>query len=223
MNQIFEKMNSAAQKCENDCQDLNLNCIVACGGDAGCISECTRDFTYCLDRCPCYQNCYSGCPCSYETEYCRDPCHAANEDHYKQCRDQQRVQLLLCQEDCGLFNPACEHECVESYEEDLTNCPCGEKCSNGCPCPSSSSYDCTVPITSAPSTISTATAPPNVDIVTGQLNTSGPTLNGDCYMNKWTPPTASRASYYHDRVAHYYYGSVSNIFQATYGVFYTFN
>lgn len=73
----------AAQECENDCQDVNLNCIVACGGDAGCISECTRDFTYCLDRCPCYQNCYNGCPCSYETDYCRDPCHAANEDHYK--------------------------------------------------------------------------------------------------------------------------------------------
>ena len=73
----------AAQECENDCQDINLTCIVACGGDAGCISECTRDFTYCLDRCPCYQNCYNGCPCSYETEYCRDPCHAENEDHYK--------------------------------------------------------------------------------------------------------------------------------------------
>ena len=131
--------------------------------------------------------------------------------YYKQCRDQQRVQLLLCQEDCGLFNPACEHECVEDYEDNLTNCPCGEKCSDGCPCPSTSNYDCTVPITSAPSTISTATAPPNVDIVTGQLTLSGAQLDGDCYLNKWTPPNASRASYYHDRIAHYYYGSVSHI------------
>ena len=134
----------------------------------------------------------------------------------KQCRDQQRVQFLLCQEDCGLFNPACEHECFENYEDNLTNCPCGEKCSDGCPCPSTSSYDCTVPITSAPSTISTATAPPNVDIVTGQLTTSGPQLNGDCYLNKWTPPNASKATGYQDRVAHYYYGSVSHIYDAIY-------
>ena len=133
----------------------------------------------------------------------RNPCYDENEDHYHHCRNQQRVQLLLCQEDCGAFNPICEHECYETYEDNLTNCPCGEKCSNGCPCPSISTYDCY-----------DDDDLPNVDIVPGLLKYEGPDLNGDCYLNRWNAPSvdsSTKDTVYHDYIAHYYRGPYASI------------
>ena len=31
-----------------------------------CMRQCSRDFGVCSDNCPCYTNCYNGCPCTYE-------------------------------------------------------------------------------------------------------------------------------------------------------------
>ena len=67
---------------------------------------------------------------------------------------------------------------VVSYSDNLTNCPCGEKFSDGCPCPSTSTYDCDVPIT----------PPPGVDFVSGNLSINYPQLNGDCYTYTWDAP-----------------------------------
>ena len=33
-----------------------------------CMRQCSRDFGVCSDDCPCYANCYNGCPCSYERQ-----------------------------------------------------------------------------------------------------------------------------------------------------------
>ena len=62
---------------------------------------------------------------------------------------------------------------VSSYSDNLTNCPCAEKCPDGCPCPNISTYDCDVPIT----------PPPDVNYVSGNLSINYPQLNGDCYTN----------------------------------------
>ena len=85
----------------------------------------------------------------------------------------------------------------------MTNCPCGEKCSNGCPCPSTSSYEC-----------NDGDSSPNVNIGPGQLTYTGPELNGDCYLNRWNPPSvdsSTKGTTYQDHIAHYYRGSYASI------------
>ena len=123
---------------------------------------------------------------------------------------------MICQEDCGLFNPICEDECYEIYQDNLTNCPCSEKCYDGCPCPSTSTYDCSVPITSAPSTLTTQTVPPNVDIAPGQLSINYPQIHGECYSYLWDPPSpgsnTTRINTSHNYITHYIYGKVSEHF-----------
>ena len=105
---------------------------------------------------------------------------------------------------------------LESYVENLTNCPCGEKCFDGCPCPSISTYDCNVPITSVPSTFTTATPPQNVDIVPGDLVINYPELDADCFYNRWDRPTPEnplrdplRGTTRPDYVTHYEHRGVS--------------
>lgn len=46
------------------------DCIFYCKLDTTCISECNRDHVTQLEKCPCYDQCYTGCPCEYESEYC---------------------------------------------------------------------------------------------------------------------------------------------------------
>ena len=61
----------AAEWCNSDCQNSQLQCIVDCANDTACVSTCNRDFLTCQSDCPCYDNCYDGCPCESETQYCR--------------------------------------------------------------------------------------------------------------------------------------------------------
>ena len=67
---------------------------------------------------------------------------------------------------------------VVSYSDNLTNCPCDEKCPDGCPCPNTSTYDCDVPITPSP----------DVNFVSGDLSINYPQLTGDCYTYTWQAP-----------------------------------
>ena len=62
---------NGADACDADCQTAQVDCIVACGGDAGCSSGCSRDFITCQDACPCYGSCFDGCPCTEsDPKYC---------------------------------------------------------------------------------------------------------------------------------------------------------
>ena len=51
---------------------------------------------------------------------------------------------------CEPSDTNCVSQCSREYQQNLTKCPCQEKCPNGCPCPE---YDC--PITT---TVSTTTS-----------------------------------------------------------------
>ena len=48
----------AAEKCEIDCETINLECLVTCDSDTSCLSQCSREFLTCVDNCPCFTNCY---------------------------------------------------------------------------------------------------------------------------------------------------------------------
>ena len=75
---------NGADACDGDCQQVQIDCIVACEGDAGCSSGCSRDFISCQDSCPCYGSCFDGCPCSAS-----DPKYCAMDDVSK------NIELLI--------------------------------------------------------------------------------------------------------------------------------
>ena len=50
-------------ECENDANQDYFDCIIGCGGDNSCMSECTRIYNEQLSHCPCYADCPNGCPC----------------------------------------------------------------------------------------------------------------------------------------------------------------
>ena len=48
-------------------------CVIECGEDISCISDCTRADFECLAPCPCHDDCFDGCPCENGSDYCL-PC-----------------------------------------------------------------------------------------------------------------------------------------------------
>jgi len=66
-----------ARICESNCQATNLECITSCdAGDQICVSDCNRAFVQCEENCPCFKNCYNGCPCEGDSghDYCENRC-----------------------------------------------------------------------------------------------------------------------------------------------------
>ena len=87
-----------------------------------------------LDVCPCYTQCYEGCPCSFESEYCNLSCQELHEEAFDDCSNLARAELLACLTVCPPFDLQCEHQCNVIFEEQLAKCPCMEQCADGCPC-----------------------------------------------------------------------------------------
>jgi len=190
-----------AIECEDACQDVNFKCIINCNGDGQCVSACTRTFTNCLDNCPCHINCYEGCPCPNDNDFCVIHCHDKFKDEYDVCHNDLRAQLFKCEDDCGPFNPECEHQCFVNYENQMKNCPCMDNCPEGCPCPA---FDCgggttpTAPGSTTTATTSAATTTPSPvfgNFTNGVLVTQGKWMNGDCYENQWNRNQGLRAVY----------------------------
>lgn len=88
------KSTTAAKLCNDECTNKQIECIISCSHDTPCITDCNReqvkgwryyiknDLTLiliafdpwkvtCQNQCPCYDECFDGCPCEYESEYCR--------------------------------------------------------------------------------------------------------------------------------------------------------
>jgi len=64
---------SLLEECSQDCQILSTECSIKCNESAEialCISDCNREYSNCLNFCPCNSECYEGCPCDYENQYC---------------------------------------------------------------------------------------------------------------------------------------------------------
>ena len=51
-------------------RELKKECVIECGEDISCISECTRADFECLAPCPCHDDCFDGCPCENDSEFC---------------------------------------------------------------------------------------------------------------------------------------------------------
>ena len=98
-----------------------------CYGDSSCAQSCTRTFMNCIDNCPCHANCYDGCPCE-NSNFCESRCHDKFLDEYSSCQNGLRRILIHCEEECGAFNPDCEHQCFEEYESSMEDCPCMDNC-----------------------------------------------------------------------------------------------
>ena len=59
---------NVAENCEFACGADLGDCIITCGSnDQECRTVCNRDYSYCLDKCPCYTKCPLGC------DWCANP------------------------------------------------------------------------------------------------------------------------------------------------------
>ena len=58
--------------------------------DPVCLSSCSRDFVSCTSDCPCNENCFDGCPCSFQNEYC-----SSNEVHFLIFNPNRRKQIKV--------------------------------------------------------------------------------------------------------------------------------
>ena len=106
--------------------------------------------------CPCHANCFNGCPCTYESDFCvgvYDTCLQDNHDENEVCRNWAQQRWNQCLNDCEPFDAGCENICTNSFEVDIASCPCNQKCMDGCPC--QGSYECgTILTTTSPTTTS---------------------------------------------------------------------
>ena len=82
-----------------------------------------------LDKCPCYTDCYDGCPCDeYESEYCSLSCQELNQDQFISCSDLAQESLFKCLAKCEPFDTDCEHKCSIDFDARLATCPCMDNC-----------------------------------------------------------------------------------------------
>ena len=85
------------------------------------ITNLIREYLKCENNCPCYDNCYDGCPCSYETEYCEipDECKVdeTNTAEFGKCDQFNRSQFLYCTDNCEIYDTDCFHDCSVNFEE----------------------------------------------------------------------------------------------------------
>lgn len=129
-------------QCKNDCDFANGYCEFECG----------EELIECINACPCYQNCPSGCSeCESDFCPCTDP--ESNVD-YVECSTLAYNQFVTCIGACGPESPACYDKCNNEYVRQLNQCPCRDGCPLGCPC---EEYQCTSTTTTTMS-ITTTTA-----------------------------------------------------------------
>ena len=115
-------------KCKNNCRSELLNCIVDCGDNSDCSSQCSRDQIICDNDCPCMSGgpCYDGCDgCNHEVCRCED--FELNSD-YLECRQNVMNNNLDCLILCGdMDSPEvteCENNCILILKDEYAKCPC---------------------------------------------------------------------------------------------------
>ena len=91
---IFADLNSSDENAAVDCLNYNLGvfneCIIGCNGKT-CEFECGQTLFEEMKKCPCYEDCPSGCSgCSSAFCKCSDP---TTDPEYVEC--QERVIVLF--------------------------------------------------------------------------------------------------------------------------------
>ena len=195
----------AKQDCDNACMDVNVVCTIACGGNYDCISNCTRAYYTCIENCPCNKNCFLGCPCPEENEFCIPEveleCEEEFEFEFNQCHDDMQQDMFDCVALCDNHDHDCEINCFIQFDDDLEKCPCMTQCENGCPC---EFFDC--PMNPNPD-------PGMPEYLPGVISTDKFHLNNSCFDNHWVENTINPVvdrSCDHRMITHYVYTSSYN-------------
>ncbi|CAG5105347.1 Oidioi.mRNA.OKI2018_I69.chr1.g2049.t1.cds [Oikopleura dioica] len=125
------------EACAAQCRLEYVSCRLGCS-DSFCDTECLNAYSACVDTCPCYHDCPSGCEdCWHPICQCKDP--ETTSPIYRQCKSEAQTGLNLCMNDCQT-NSTCFDSCHETFKRNFNRCPCMSGCPNGCPC--SNGYVC---------------------------------------------------------------------------------
>jgi len=182
-----------AIECEDDCLAILVPCHSECEDEHDCISVCMRQYTLCVDKCPCHTECFNGCPCDNDSVYCMD-CQERYHDEYHLCHHNEILKFEDCAEDCEDYDLDCDADCFSKYQTALQNCPCMKNCAEGCPC---DYYECT-------DNGGGGNGTDREEHLQGTLQTHPMRIDGECYKNYFN---VSSSSYYYNKVTQQYKGT----------------
>ena len=121
-----------SNRCHMDVEAEYFDCFGGCHFDKLCEKLCETEATQKVNQCPCYANCYDGCPCSYESPYCdQEDCESLHESEINKCKYKAEAEMNWCYSRCDEYDYACQRKCVQSYEFAVDACPCGKNCESG--------------------------------------------------------------------------------------------
>ena len=151
-------------RCYTEMEAEYFECFGGCHFDKVCEKICETEAHQKVNQCPCYGDCYDGCPCSYASPYCeQDGCESLHEDEIYRCKYRADVEMNRCYAKCDEYDYSCQRQCIQQYEFAVDACPCGKDCQSGCPCPY---YPCDAVTSGAvtATSASTTTASPVQDV-----------------------------------------------------------
>ena len=121
--------------CHSVCDYQFDECLHGCNHDLTCFDACIETDAKCTNMCPCYANCWEGCPCEQHSQWCpNETCQNANEIPFKYCVHETEELFVQCTFSCDVFDLVCHQQCAGDYSANLQKCPCGAQCPDGCPC-----------------------------------------------------------------------------------------
>ena len=108
--------------CVKQCFTETTDCWVNCDGDAMCDYQCSTEAEQCIQSCPCFSDCPSGCDeCLNSICACSIP--DENPD-YILCAAQVEAAYLKCLIECPSGDAECVAKCARDYNILLEQCPC---------------------------------------------------------------------------------------------------
>ena len=108
--------------CVKQCSAMMNECWDNCEGDGVCDYECSKEGDQCIDACPCFSDCPSGCDvCTSSFCVCSEP----DEDpDYIVCAGQAESVYVGCLAGCPPGDTVCVASCSRNYNIMIDQCPC---------------------------------------------------------------------------------------------------
>ena len=108
--------------CVKKCNAMMNECWDNCEGDEVCDYDCSKEGDQCIDACPCFSDCPSGCDgCTSSFCVCSEP---EEDPDYIVCAAQAESVYVGCLAGCPAGDTVCVASCSRNYNIMIDQCPC---------------------------------------------------------------------------------------------------
>ena len=110
------------ERCVSECDNVKSQCRLDCEGESICDFECSLQLDQCIQSCPCFSQCLSGCTdCPNQICTCAFP--DSNPD-YVSCAAWVESVYTECLTSCTAGDVHCLSLFGFSYNSMINQCPC---------------------------------------------------------------------------------------------------